>query len=137
MRRWRLYYHAVWYTEEGASLLEGEIKGLAYEAIRHGAEQLGATVLAVGGTNNHVHVVLIIPPRIAVSDCIHELKRTSRHTVNQHLGLLTRLRWQKGYGVFTFGKRSLESVIEYVQHQEELHRNGEIKDYYERVDDGT
>ncbi len=137
MPRWRLFYHVVWYTEASTSLLEGEVKGLAYGAIRREAERLGAVVHALGGTNNHVHVVLTVPPQLAVADCIHELKRASRHAVNQHLGLLTRLRWQRGYGVFTFGERSLPTVVEYVRRQEELHYSGELKTYYERVDHGT
>ncbi len=137
MRRWRLFYHVVWYTEAGASLLEGEVRGMVYGTIRREAERLGAVVHALGGTGDHVHVVLTIPPHLAVADCVQELKRASRHAVNQRLTLLTRLRWQRGFGVFTFGERSLPTVVEYVQRQEEVHKGGEVKAYYERVDDGV
>ena len=137
MSTWRLFYHVVWYTEETTSLLEGEVRGIAYGAIQHRAQELGITLHALGGTNNHLHLVMTVPPQLAVADCIHALKRASRQAVNQRLGLLTRLRWQRGYGVFTFGERSLSTVVDYVMRQEEIHRAGEVKPYYERVDDGT
>jgi|AMFO01.1.fsa_nt_gi Transposase and inactivated derivatives len=137
MSAWRLFYHIVWYTEESTSLLEGEVKGIAFGAIQRRAYELGVTVHALGGTSNHLHLVLTIPPQLAVGDCIQELKRASRQAVNQRLGLLTRLRWQREYGVFTFGERSLPSVVDYVLRQEAIHRGGELKRYYEQVDDGS
>ncbi len=133
---WRLFYHAVWMTEDGQALLEGDVRRLVYTAIRRKADELGVEVHALGGTSDHVHVVLTVPPHLAVADCIRALKLASAQEVNRRLGQLTPLRWQRGYGVFTFGERSLPTVIEYVQRQEQLHATGETKPYYERVEDG-
>jgi len=133
---WRLFYHAVWMTEDGQALLEGDVRRLVYTAIRRKADELGVEVHTLGGTSDHVHVVLTVPPHLAVADCIRALKLASAQEVNRRLGQLTPLRWQRGYGVFTFGERSLPTVIEYVQRQEQLHATGETKPYYERVEDG-
>lgn len=133
---WRLFYHAVWMTEDGQALLEGDVRRLVYAAVRRKADELGVLIHELGGTRDHIHVVLTIPPHLAVADCIRALKLASAHEVNRRLGELTPLRWQRGYGVFTFGERSLPTVIEYVQRQEQLHATGETKAYYERVEDG-
>lgn len=133
---WRLFYHVVWRTEGGQSLIEGEIRRLVYGAIMRKAEELGAIVHAIGGTGDHVHVVLTIPPQLALADCVRALKLASAQEVNRRMRLLTPLFWQKSYGAFTFGERSLPVVIEYVQRQEQLHSSGEIKPYYEQAEDG-
>ncbi len=132
---WRLFYHAVWATEDRASLLEGEVRRVVYDAIRRKADELGVVLHAIGGTEDHVYVVLTVPPQTVVADCIRALKLASAVAVNLPRRTLTPLRWQKGYGVFTFGERSLPSVIAYVEEQVERHRRGDINAYYERVDD--
>ncbi len=137
---WRLFYHAVWSTEGGQAILEGDVRRLVYMAVRRKADELKVTVHALGGTKDHVHVVLTIPPQLAVADCIRSLKLASAQEVNRRLGpktpLLPPLRWARGYGVFTFGERSLPTVVDYVHRQEVLHAEGETKPYYERMDDG-
>ncbi len=136
MALWRLFYHVVWTTEGRESIVEGEVRRLVFGAILSKAEELGVTVHAMGATGDHVHLALTIPPQLAVADCIRAFKVSSAQAVNRRLTQLTRLRWQRGYGVFTFGERSLPTVVEYVQRQEQLHATGEIKPYYERVEDG-
>ena len=133
---WRLFYHVVWATEGRQSLIEGDVRRLVYAAILRKAEELGVTVHAVGGTGDHVHVVLTVPPQLALADCVRALKLASAQEVNRRMRLLTPLFWQKGYGAFTFGQRSLPTVVEYVQRQEQLHATGETKPYYEHVEDG-
>lgn len=135
MVQWRLFYHAVWVTENRTSLLEGEVRRWVYDAIRRKADELGVTLHAIGGTKDHVHVVLTIPPQLAVADCIRSLKVASALAVNRRQRMLTPLRWQKGYGVFTFGERSLPKVVDYVSRQEEIHSTQQASPYYERVDD--
>ncbi len=133
---WRLFYHIVWATEGGQSLIEGDVRRLVYAAILRKADELGVTVHALGGTGNHVHIVVTVPPQLALADCVRALKLASTQEVNRRLRLLTPLVWQRGYGAFTFGERSLPVVVEYVQRQEELHASGQTKPYYERLENG-
>jgi hypothetical protein len=46
------------------------------------------------------------------------------------------LQWQEGYGVVSFGKRSLAEVIGYIKHQREHHQRGSTHSGLERIPQG-
>jgi hypothetical protein len=85
-------------------------------------------------------MVVSIPPRLAVADCVGALKGASSHRVNQETQQGA-FRWQGGYGALSIGGRSLASVIAYVRNQRKHHRNPEsLISIYERcaeADDGV
>jgi REP element-mobilizing transposase RayT len=56
---------------------------------------MGGIAFAVGGTNEHVHVCLMIPPHIAVATFIGRLKGASAHWVNHIARPNANFGWQK------------------------------------------
>ena len=95
----------------------------------------GAFVHEVGGTENHVHVVVSITPTILISDLIGQLKGASAHEINQKLGSGRKvLEWQTGYGVVSFGTKDLEWVKAYVRNQKQHHARGTMEDRLERIE---
>jgi hypothetical protein len=94
----------------------------------------GLTRIAVGGTENHVHLCLEIPPTVLISELIGQLKGASSHDVNQHFGHRGKvLQWQTGYGVVTFGARDRDWMCGYIRNQREHHARGTIQDRLERI----
>jgi putative transposase len=88
--------------------------------------ELGGVVHAVGGIEEHVHVAVSIAPRIAVATYIGQLKGASSHWVTHVSSLRLPFAWQEGYGVLSFSKRSLPQVVDYVLHQRERHKSGQL-----------
>jgi hypothetical protein len=43
-------------------------------------------------------------------------------------------KWQKSYGILTFGEKHLPMVIDYVERQKEHHANQSVQAYLERID---
>src|SRR5262245_44861953 len=72
---------------------------------------------------DHIHVVVSIPPRIAISAFVQQLKGESSHLLNHGVGREGQdlFRWQSQYGVVSFGERSLTDVVAYVQNQRTHH----------------
>ena len=124
MPYWRLHYHLVWATWGREPLLVGDHKSKAYGAILGKAKDLDVIVHAIGGVQDHVHVVVSIPPRLAVSEVVRQLKGGSAHYAADQHGVERNFGWQEGYGALTFGERSMADIIGYVQQQAE-HHNGE------------
>jgi REP element-mobilizing transposase RayT len=76
-------------------------------------------LIAAGGTNNHLHLLLDLPPTMQVSEAMQVLKGNSSHWLNDAEKPLA---WQQGYGAFAIGQSQRETVISYIERQEEHHR---------------
>ena len=91
----------------------------------HKAARLKAEILAIGGIEDHVHVLLKLPATVAIATLVKQLKGSSSHLAN-HEVLPRGLKWQGGYSASSVSRRALHIVRDYVQRQEEHHRDGTI-----------
>lgn len=80
----------------------------------------GSEALGIGGTEDHVHLLVRHPPRIAVSDLVRVIKSVSSRWVHEELRL--RFGWQSGYGAFSVSQSSTDDVLAYIANQAEHHR---------------
>ncbi len=136
MPYWRLFYHLVWTTKAREPWLTPDVEPVIYELIRTKAVGLGATVFAVNGTVDHIHLVTAIPPRLSVATFIGQVKGVSTARYNNAAsGRLPRIYWQEEYGAFTTDGKRLRYLIEYVEHQKEHHRRGTVIPILERIED--
>jgi putative transposase len=133
MPYWRLFYHATWSTKGRAPLIASAWEHTLYNVITAKAEKLGAHVYAVGGVEDHVHLVASIPPSIALSKFIGQVKGNSSHFVNYELHLDDHFAWQSEYGIVSFGQKRLDSVVKYVKNQRQHHRENTMIPFLERV----
>ena len=133
----RLLYHINWATKMREPTIEEEIEQSLYDYLRGKSLELGGMVLAIGGTHNHVHLVLSIPPTLAVSDFVRRLKGASSHWVNHKLKPGGTFAWQSGYAAFTLADSLLERIKTYVENQKLHHANGRLNKALERNGDGV
>jgi putative transposase len=126
MPYWQLYYHLIWATKNRDPLITSDLEPTLHQYLRGKGLNLGGIVHAVGGIEEHIHVVVSIPPRISVATYIGQLKGASSHWVSHLSGHSDPFAWQDGYGVISFGKRALPQVVEYVRMQREHHQSGQL-----------
>jgi putative transposase len=133
MPYWRLFYHIVWATKSRLPLLTPDAETQVYRIVGAKCDDLGAVLYAANGMPDHTHVVVAVPPRIALSAFVGQLKGSSSHFINTELD--TAFAWQAGYGVFTVSARNLDRAIDYVRRQKEHHKAGTIIPALERFMD--
>lgn len=75
MALWRLYYHLIWATKERQPLITPNIETKLYSYIIGKADALGSIIHAIGGIENHIHLVASIPPKISISDFVKNINR--------------------------------------------------------------
>src|SRR5215207_7767268 len=102
MSYWRLFYHLVWSTKNREPLLTATLEPLGHEFIRIKAIELNGLVFALNGTENHVHMVVSIPPSVSVMDFIGQVKGASSYKINRTGYNQLGFAWQGEYGVFSF-----------------------------------
>jgi REP element-mobilizing transposase RayT len=76
-------------------------------------------LVAAGGTQNHLHVLLALPPAMPLAKAIQELKGNSSRWLNESVHGFG---WQRGYGAFSVSESRRQAVVEYIAKQEEHHR---------------
>jgi putative transposase len=97
--------------------------------------RLGATLLALGGMSEHVHILVRLPGKLSASEIARQAKGVSSHAVNALLPAGASFRWQEGYGAFSVSRSHLARVQAYVEDQEERHRSGRLWPEWEETDE--
>jgi putative transposase len=133
MAMWRLYYHLVWATKERHPFISSEIEIKLYSYITGKADSLNSIVHAIGGTENHIHLILSIPPTQSIAEFVKNIKGSSSHYLNQTFRNPDKFGWQEGYGVFSLGQRQLEQAVTYVLNQKEHHLQNTVNSHLEKI----
>lgn len=125
MALWRTYYHLIWATKDRQPLITATREKKLYNYIIGKADYLSCIVHAIGGIENHIHLIVSIPPKLSIADFVKNIKGSSAYHLN-HLSEAKNLgfSWQHGYGVFTLGSKQLDFAKDYVNNQKEHHSNG-------------
>jgi putative transposase len=121
MPYWRLFYHFVWGTKYGEPLIVQDFQEALYKAIAAKVISLEGIAHAVGGISDHVHLVVSVPPKIALATFIGQVKGNASHFVNHEIGPGYLFGWQDEYGVLSFGERHLSWVVGYTLNQAQHH----------------
>jgi putative transposase len=120
-----ILFHVVFATKERRALIHEPVKLWAYVAGT--ARKLGYEPLAVGGTENHLHLLLRLPAHIAVAEAAQKLKANSSRWLKENGSWLG---WQQGYGAFSVSRSNLDAVRRYVQNQPEHHRRRSFEEEF-------
>ncbi len=120
MPYWRIFYHVVWGTKNRLPLIHSAWEVDLYGYIWGKATALECIPHAINGMSEHAHIVISIPPKLAVATLIGQLKGASSHHINNTFADGT-FAWQAEYGVLSFSERSLSRVVDYVKNQKKHH----------------
>ena len=111
MPYWQLFYHAIWATRGREPLISAEVESVIHGLLRGKAVGLGAEVFALNGMEDHVHLVVAIPPKLSVARFIGKVKGATSTRFNK-AGLLNRpFFWQEEYAVLSFDRKRLPRYV--------------------------
>jgi putative transposase len=123
-------YHLVWTPKYRYRILQGEIKEYVEKKIRAICEWKRVEILEITIMPDHIHMVAIIPPKLAVAELMGILKGKTAIAVFQHRKSLRTKPywgnhfWSRGYCVTTVGIDE-EKIRRYVKYQEDAERLSE------------
>ena len=78
--------------------------------------------LAIGGVEDHVHILLSLPTTLTLSKAIQLLKGNSSKWLHEEFQQLRFMSWQEGYGAFSIGISGVADTKNYIATQAEHHR---------------
>jgi putative transposase len=135
MPYWKLYYHFVWGTKHRLPLIDASFEEELHRVIAAKGQSMDGFVYAIGGTEDHLHLAVSIPPKISLSKFIGDVKGNSSHFVNHVIKPDFEFHWQDAYGVFSFGEKSLSAIVKYIQGQKQHHADGTLIAAMEQMDE--
>jgi len=86
---------------------------------------LGCSDVFIGGTDNHVHILLTLPKMLSLATLIQKIKSSSSKWIKSQSGFehtLSNFQWQNGYGAFSVSHSNVPSIKEYIANQFEHHK---------------
>jgi putative transposase len=125
----RNYVHLIFSTAERRKKIVPVLQPKLWAKLEDIARAEGFEVTAVGGTADHVHILVSLPPRFSVANVVRVLKANSSRWMNETGHLFA---WQ-GYGAFSVSASNVEAVKEYIREQAGHHTQRTYEDEFRAI----
>jgi putative transposase len=120
--------HCVFSTKQRRNLISPKIQPQLWSFLGGIARRNGFKALMVGGTENHVHILLSLPATMPLAKAMQLVKGASSRWMNETFK--TEFAWQEGYGAFTVGISQKSETRAYIQRQAEHHRKRNFEEEF-------
>lgn len=126
----QIYLQIVFSVKGRQSLIQKKWKDELYKyicGIVNGKEQ---KVYAIGGVSDHIHILISMKPNMAISDLVRDIKANSSKWINEKGYVVGKFQWQESFGAFSYGQSQLDTIITYINHQEQHHQKRTFRNEY-------
>ncbi|MGH9510201.1 MAG: IS200/IS605 family transposase, partial [Terriglobales bacterium] len=113
-----LLTHVIFSTKDRVPNIKPDLKSDLRAFMGGIVRKINGKAVIVGGTGDHVHLLLWMPPTLSISETLRVLKSNSSRWVNQREGQSPTFAWQTGYGAFSVSHSSVPAVVRYIRTQE-------------------
>ena len=130
----QVFVHYVWSTWDRLPLLTPDIEPAVHREICQEATRLGCDIVNVGGTENHVHLLVRLPPTVCVFEVAKAAKGASSLFVNDTLRPDHTFKWQGSYSAFSVSRWNVNGIAGYIANQKQHHERNTWKPQLEADD---
>jgi REP element-mobilizing transposase RayT len=122
--------HCVFSTKERRRIINADMQTRLHSFIGGIARANDMKALAVGGVEDHVHILLSLPSTVSVAKALQLIKGGSSKWVHETFPSSCSFAWQEGYGAFSIGVSQIADTVAYIQNQQEHHRKRTFEEEY-------
>ncbi|MDR3361350.1 MAG: IS200/IS605 family transposase [Desulfovibrio sp.] len=124
----KVYVHLTFSTKLRRPLIDDAVKHDLWEYFGGVCKSLECPPLRVGGASDHIHICCLLSKKIAQMKLAEDVKRLSSKWIKTRSPEYWDFYWQKGYAIFSVNPTDVDSVIHYIDRQEEHHRQKTFKE---------
>lgn len=125
-----LLVHCVFSTKERRPLIGADLHDQLHSYLGGIARTNGIRALAVGGTADHVHLLLSLPSVLGIAKALQLIKAGSSKWVHDTFPEHDDFAWQEGYGAFSIAVSQVDDTMAYIARQEEHHRRRSFQEEF-------
>lgn len=129
----QIHIQLVFAVQYRASLIQNEWKDELYKYMTGIVQEHKHKLLIINGMPDHVHMLIGMRPSQSLSELMQDIKGSSSAWINKRHFTKSRFQWQEGYGAFSYSKRELPAIINYIKNQEAHHRKENFLDEYKKL----
>jgi putative transposase len=123
----RNHIHLVFSTKERRNTITKELQPCLWAYIAGIYQNYEMIAVAIGGTENHVHILFHLSAKISLAKAVQLLKGNSSKWIGEQ-GI--EFAWQEGYGAFSVSSSNLDALTRYVRNQQAHHRKFSFEDEF-------
>ena len=124
------YVHYIFSTKQRRSLITEDIRERLWAYMGGIARENRMQALAIGGTENHAHLLVSLPSTLSVAKAIQAIKGGSSLWVSEQFACHHGFAWQEGYGAFSVSMSMVGTTIAYIVGQQEHHASQTFEQEY-------
>ena len=124
-----LHFHIVFSTKDRHPFIADAWRERLHEYLGGLIRAAEAIPEAIGGTVDHIHVLVGLRATHSLAAFVKDLKQTSSQWIHESVGVKD-FAWQPGYGAFTVSHSDCPAVKTYIHNQIEHHRANTFQDEY-------
>ena len=129
--KWLCKYHIVFTPKYRRKVIYNQYRNSLREILRRLCEYKGVKIIEGEFMADHVHMLVLIPPKISVSSFMGYLKGKSTLMIyDRHPELQSKWDkafWARGYYVSTIGNITEEAIKKYIREQAEESRKEDLR----------
>ena len=97
----QIYIHYVFAIKSRLRLVNEDIQKELYNYIAGITRELKCFLQCIGGTEDHIHLLIGLHPTLSVSEFAQKLKANTSRFINENGWALGKFSWQEGFGAFS------------------------------------
>ncbi len=117
----KIWVHVIIGVKHREDLISLKYERLIYKIISREISRMDCKLFAINGTENHVHVLIMLNSRVSISEVMKQVKGASSRMVSRLKITPREFNWQIGYGAYSVSEKNLKGVIKYIRNQKIHH----------------
>lgn len=126
----QIYIQVVFAVQGRQNLIPKQIREEMHKYITGIIQKRDQKLLSIFCMPDHTHILIGLKPTICISDLVRDIKAGSSKFINDKRLIKWKFNWQEGFGVFSYSRSQIETVIKYILNQEKHHKKKTFREEY-------
>lgn len=122
-------YHCVFSTKDRRKLIASKLQPDLWAYMGGIAREHEMKALIIGGTDDHVHLLLSLPSTKPIAKAMQEIKSSSSKWMREQCRVKD-FAWQEGYGAFSISQSLISVILQYIANQQEHHKKHDYQEEF-------
>jgi len=122
--------HLIFGTKERQKSLSEELQPKLWAYMAGIAHNQGFQAIVIGGIEDHIHALLLLPPTLPLAKAVQFLKGSSSKWINDTQAMPSHFAWQEGYGAFSVSASQTSDVVRCIRDQRSHHAKKTFADEF-------